>query len=194
MHIPYPFNPGYTMNWFLLSLINHHLNQLLARYARLQVLRVDLFYKTGSWRFSNHSWHDTQREVRALVEKVMLLSDTVGYFWVLETTHRHGCHAHIVFYLNGHTNQATYPVAERVCAVWQDITEHQGYYNRCEYKPSYVADIDIDEPVNYNDEAGVNGLRYIISYLAKEEQKGGQYIWGYNDVPQPSGLGRPRRQ
>ncbi|HFK3990658.1 TPA: hypothetical protein ACGZ5C_000799, partial [Citrobacter freundii] len=35
MHTPYPFNPRYTMNWFLLSLINDHLNQLMNRYSRI---------------------------------------------------------------------------------------------------------------------------------------------------------------
>ena len=32
MDFPWPWNRKYTMNWFLLSLLNHHLDQLLERY------------------------------------------------------------------------------------------------------------------------------------------------------------------
>jgi hypothetical protein len=38
----------------------------------------------------------------------------------------------------------------------------------------------------------IDNLRYIISYLAKEEQKHGHYHYGASEVPSPSGLGRPR--
>ncbi|EOW3494552.1 hypothetical protein ACOVWF_005367, partial [Escherichia coli] len=60
MHTPYPFNPRYTMNWFLLSLLNDHLNQLLNRYSRIQALRLDLFYQKGTERFKRHSWNETE--------------------------------------------------------------------------------------------------------------------------------------
>lgn len=36
MDFPWFWNRKYTMNWFLLSLLNHHLDQLLERYSRLQ--------------------------------------------------------------------------------------------------------------------------------------------------------------
>lgn len=55
MHTPYPFNSRYTMNWFLLSLLNDHLNQLLNRYSRIQALRLDLFYQKGTERYKRHS-------------------------------------------------------------------------------------------------------------------------------------------
>jgi len=37
----------------------------------------------------------------------------------------------------------------------------------------------------------IYNLRYIISYLAKEEQKHGDYHYGASEVTLPSGLGRP---
>ncbi|WDF97742.1 inovirus-type Gp2 protein [Pectobacterium carotovorum subsp. carotovorum] len=190
MDFPYPYNRNYTMNWFLLSLLNDHLNQLLARYSRLQPIRIDLFYRKGLWRYLHHGMKQTESEVRLLAEMMMRQGRLVGYFWVLESTPLHGCHAHIVMYLNRHNNQATYPVAEQAGALWQDITESQGYHNRCDHKASYEA--DITQPVNYDDSFAINGLRYIISYLAKEEQKDGHYYYGSSEVPTPSGLGRPR--
>jgi hypothetical protein len=190
MNTPYPYISRYTMNWFLLSLLNDHLNQLLARYSRIQALRIDLFYQKGTSRFNRNSWKEAESEVRILVERTMQGSNLTGYFWVLESTDEHGCHAHIVFYLDRHINQATFPIAERIGAIWREITEQEGYYNRCTFKPTYTA--NIDKPVNYDDAEAIKGLRYIISYLAKEEQKNGCYYHGSNDVPAPSGLGRPR--
>ena len=38
----------------------------------------------------------------------------------------------------------------------------------------------------------IRGLRCIISYLAKQEQKYDMNIYGSSEVPPPSGLGRPR--
>ncbi|MFV4759012.1 YagK/YfjJ domain-containing protein [Citrobacter freundii] len=190
MHTPYPFNPRYTMNWFLLSLLNDHLNQLLARYSRIQALRLDLFYQKGTKRFRYYSWNETEREVRMLVEQTMKDTNLAGFFWILESSADHGCHIHIVFYLDRHINQATYPIAKRVGAIWREITEREGYYNRCECKPAY--EVSIDKPVNYGDTETIDNLRYIISYLAKEEQKHGHYHYGASDTPPPSGLGRPR--
>ncbi|MDH8045690.1 hypothetical protein QIG18_27175, partial [Klebsiella pneumoniae] len=69
-----------------------------------------------------------------LVERTMQHTNLAGYFWVLENSVDHGCHAHIVFYLDRHLNQATYPIAERVGTIWREITRREGYYNRCEYK------------------------------------------------------------
>jgi hypothetical protein len=178
------------MNWFLLSLLNDHLNQLMNRYSRIQALRLDLFYQKGTERFKRHSWNETEREVRMLVERTLQHTNLAGYFWVLENSVDHGYHAHIVFYLDRHLNQATYPIAERVRTIWREITQREGYYNRCEYKPTY--EVSIDRPVNYGDTEAIDNLRYIISYLAKEEQKHGHYHYGASEVPPPSGLGRPR--
>ena len=52
MDFPWPWNRKYTMNWFLLSLLNHHLDQLLERYSRLQPLRLDVFYQNDTWRYT----------------------------------------------------------------------------------------------------------------------------------------------
>ncbi len=44
MHFPYPSNTRYDINWFLYSLINSHLNDMLHRYSRVLGVRIDLFY------------------------------------------------------------------------------------------------------------------------------------------------------
>ncbi|ENS4277648.1 hypothetical protein ACE07W_001962, partial [Salmonella enterica] len=81
-------------------------------------------------------------------------------------------------------------IADRAGTIWREITQGEGYYNRCDYKPTY--EVSIDRPVNYGDTEAIDNLRYIISYLAKEEQKHGHYHYGASEVPPPSGLGRPR--
>lgn len=37
-----------------------------------------------------------------LVERTLQHTNLAGYFWVLESSADHGCHAHIVFYLDRH--------------------------------------------------------------------------------------------
>ena len=59
-------------------------------------------------------------------------------------------------------------------------------------QPLRIQTLSIDRPVNYDDTEAIDNLRYIISYLAKEEQKHGHYHYGASEVPPPSGLGRPR--
>ena len=83
MHTPLPFNSRYTMNWFLLSLINDHLNQLLNWYSRIQALRLDLFYQKGTERYKRHSWNETEREVRMLVERTPQNTNLSGFsgYW-----------------------------------------------------------------------------------------------------------------
>lgn len=100
----------------------------------------------------------------------------MGYFRVPEFTSRHTCHVHMAVYLDGHPNQATYPVAEKAGGVWQEITKGEGDHNRCDRKKCYEA--DITRPVNYDDAEAISGLCYIISYLAREKSKHGQTYYG----------------
>ncbi|OWS96164.1 hypothetical protein CEQ52_08900, partial [Enterobacter kobei] len=102
----------------------------------------------------------------------------------------HGASLHVIFYLDGHHTQKPFPLVQRVSEFWREITNAEGYYNWSNYKKNYQA--DINRKINHSDIKSINELRYIISYLAKEEQKNGMYIWGSNEVPPPSGLGRPR--
>ena len=190
MTINPPVIPHYTMDWYLLSSINYHIDTLINRYSRLYAARIDLSYRKGSYRYQSSSPRSMDYELRLLMAAMMEVPAVVGYFCVMEWTEDHGFHAHVVLWLDGHVTQKPFPYAEKAGALWQDITQGDGFLYRCEKKASYQADINI--PVRYNDPTSIFNIRYILSYLAKEEQKDGVLWHIYNEVPPRPSAGRPR--
>lgn len=191
MTINPPVIPRYTMDWYLLSHINHHIDMMINRYSCLCALRFDLCYRRESYRYKNSTPRSLEYEVRVLMAEMEKLSAVVGYFCVMEWTEDHSFHVHAVLWLDGHITQKPFFYAEKASAVWRDITQGEGYLYRCEEKDCYVADISI--PVKYNDAKSIKNIRYILSYLAKVEQKEG-LCWHYcSEVPERPSVGRPRR-
>ncbi|EPQ7466261.1 MULTISPECIES: hypothetical protein [Enterobacteriaceae] len=191
MTINPPVIPRYTMDWYLLSNINYHIDMMVNRYSCLYSLRFDLCYRRDSYRYMNSTPRTLECEVRVLMAEMEKLPAVVGYFCVMEWTQDHGFHVHAVLWLDGHITQKPFVWAEKASAIWQKITQGEGHLYRCERKESYVADISI--PVRYNDAASIGNIRYILSYLAKAEQKEG-LCWHYcNEVPARPSAGRPRQ-
>lgn len=69
MHFPYPSNTRYDINWFLYSLINSHLNDMLHRYSRVLGVRIDLFYIKSTSRFRQSTYRTIESDVRKLMTK-----------------------------------------------------------------------------------------------------------------------------
>lgn len=191
MTFDYPTIPGYSMDLFLLSLLNNHIDDLINCYSRLYAVRVDLFYLKESGRYNNCSLRLMEYELRILMASMMEYPAIVGYFCVLEWTEDHGLHAHVVVWLNGHTSRKPYVYAKKASELWEDITQGEGFLYRCEYKGNYLA--DIRTPVEYNIPTSIINIRYILSYLAKEAQKEKVYWYLCNEVPLPHPAGRPRQ-
>lgn len=191
MTINPPVIPRYTMDWYLLSHINQHIDMLVNRYSCLRALRFDLNYRRDTYRYKNSTSRTLEHEVRVLMAEMRKFPAVVGYFCVMERTEDHGFHVHAVIWLDNHITQKPFFYVEKASALWRDITQDEGYLYRCEKKDSYVADISI--PVKYNDAKSIDNIRYILSYLAKENQKEG-LCWHYcNEVPERPSAGRPRR-
>lgn len=178
------------MDWFLHSLINSHLNDVIDRYSKVIGIRLDFSYNQNSDRY-HKDHHCLQQDLRALFKRVEQEPGIAGFFWVIEYGEDSKFHSHTVVYLDGQKIRKTFPIAERIGALWKEVTQGEGKHYRCEYKESYKA--DINKVINHRDTDYIHGLRYIISYLAKQEQKHNTQIYGSNEVPPPSGLGRPRR-
>ncbi|MGM8556810.1 rolling circle replication-associated protein [Enterobacter hormaechei subsp. steigerwaltii] len=189
MNDNYPYIAKYKMDWFLHSLINHHLNSVIERYSKVIGIRLDFSYNQNSERYKKE-YSCLQEELRKLFRQVEQEHGVAGFFWVIEYGEDSRFHSHSVVYLDGQKIRKAFPIAERIGALWKDITQGEGKYHRCEYKESYKA--DINKTINHRDTDYIHGLRYIISYLAKQEQKNGMNIYACNEVPPPSGLGRPR--
>ncbi|EKN4880113.1 TPA: inovirus-type Gp2 protein [Yersinia enterocolitica] len=190
MNDNYPYIAKYKMDWFLHSLINSHLNDIIERYSKVIGIRLDFSYNQNSDRY-NKDYNCLQQDLRMLFEQVEKETGIAGFFWVIEYGKDSRFHSHSVVYLDGQKIRKAFPIAERIGALWKEITQGEGKYHRCEYKENYKA--DINKVINHRDTDYIHGLRYIISYLAKQEQKNGMNIFGSSEVPLPSGLGRPRK-
>ena len=177
-------------DWFLSSVLNAHINEMVDRYSALLALRLDFSYKKQTSNLDQSDYHQLEHDIRTLMERMMLEDAVVGYFWVIEYGKDHGFHAHVVFWLDRHLTQRPYAYAERARKLWDEITLLDGGFHRCEFKKHYVVNINL--PVYYNDPASVSNIRQVLSYLAKEEQKLAYPMYGCNEVPSRSSSGRPR--
>ncbi|HFQ8709390.1 TPA: hypothetical protein ACHTI4_005293, partial [Escherichia coli] len=52
--------------------------------------------------------------------------------------------------------------------------------------------VRIDHVIHYSDKSAVDGLRYALSYLAKQDQKEHGIILMRSRLPEKSNRGRPR--
>lgn len=186
-----PVIPHYTIDWYLQSHISHHTDMMINRYSCLYALRFDLFYRKDTCRYLSSNIQSVEYEVRILMSKMEQYPAVVGYFCVMEWTEDHRFHVHAVLWLDGHITQKPFVWAEKASAVWAWITQGEGHLHRCETKEAYAADVSI--PVRYNDAASIANIRYILSYLAKVEQKEG-LCWHYcNEISVRPSAGRPRQ-
>lgn len=184
-------SPSFTEDWFLSSLLNQHIDEMVNRYSCLLALRVDFFYLGDTDSFMQRDHRRLEYDIRSLMNEFGALKASVGYFWVIEWTEKHGYHAHVVFWLDGQKTQTTYPGFEWISNRWREITHQEGGTYRCGHKEHYPGNINI--PVCYDDADSILNIRRVLSYLAKEEQKEGLCAYGCNDVPPRPASGRPRK-
>lgn len=190
MNLSKPSTPRYTPNVFLTSLLRDHTDSMINRYSALRALRVDLWYQKGTLRFQQSDYRQLEHEVRLLMQEMMTQKSIVGYFWVIEWTQDHGWRAHVIFWLDEHITQTTWPASRKTSDIWSRLTSQEGGFYHCVLKEPYKADINI--PVYYNVPASIMNIHQVLGYLAKEEQKDGLYLYGCNDIPPRPTSGRPR--
>lgn len=126
--------PQWEPDWYLESLLNIHICEMVDRYACLRALRVDLFYQHHTAKYYLQSHHHLERDLRLLMDHMMQIGAVVGYFWVIEWTEDHHYHAHVVFWVDGNRSRNVYPWAEKAREFWTLITEGEGGLHRSEYK------------------------------------------------------------
>ena len=181
----------FTEDWYLSSLLNHHINGMVERYSCLLALRMDFFYQKNTDSFTSLNHSKLECDIRSLMLEIERDKKTIGYFWVIEWTERHGYHAHVVFWLDRQKTQTTFPSAEWITKCWQEITREEGGIYRCQHQERYKWDINI--PVRYSEPESIENIRHVLSYLTKEEQKDGLFAYGSNEIPPRPASGRPRK-
>ena len=187
----YPHFKKFTPNDFLLNMINHHLNQILACHSKILAFRMDFDYQRGTNRFIRNSSFEIQDDLRELTQAMTKLPGVTGIFWVLEWTSEGVVHAHAIFYLNAQEHQKSFPFILQAEEIWLEITHGEGKSQRC--KPNEYHRDNINNVVEYHNNEALNSLRRIASYLTKEDQKYDYPVWGCNEVPPPARQGRPRK-
>lgn len=118
----------------------------------------------------------------------------IGYAWVMEFTYNHGLHFHAVFYLNGQKKRNSYSSARYIADEWREITSGDGIFDNCQSKKYHR--VNGRRNIHHLDHEGYKNLAFILSYLAKEEQKDtlDEHVCWLSDIPERSRRGRPRHR
>lgn len=125
MNLLTPSTVSYTPGVFLTSLLRDHTNLMINRYSALRALRIDLWYQKGTLRFQQSDYRRLEHEARLLMQEMMAQKAMVGYFWVIEWTQDHGWHAHVVFWLDEHITQTTWPTSRKTSDIWGRLTDQE---------------------------------------------------------------------
>ncbi|EFC4352800.1 inovirus-type Gp2 protein [Escherichia coli] len=192
MKKPYNANPNYPMNRLLLEDINHHLDEMFERYSRLLAFRMDFGWKQGSERSQRNLMDEMEGEIQHLMDVVFGRKMVIGYCWVIEYRQRKGLHVHAMLYLDGQKHRKCYPTSRAIGEEWRRLTDDEGLFHLCSKKKHFVA--SSGTIVDHRNKQAVDELRYVISYLAKSEQKSRGVIAGMNAIPPRSRRGRPRKE
>lgn len=184
-----------------------YVKALFNHYARLVVVRIDLFYQKNLT--GNKSAADITKDLKHLIENKRnnsLFDHMTGYIAKLENGEEKGMHWHILFFFDGskRCNTSHSYLAESIGEYWKNnVTQGQGdYWNvnarANDYKCKGLLGIGT---INYNDQFLRNKLNYIVSYLCKTDQyfkpkfspKVRLFRRGnYPKVPDKKRSGRPR--
>lgn len=187
-------NSKYTFNPLLMEKLVTHFDQLKNKYSKLLPIRIDFYYQKP--KALEIDPRQAYCNMDSLCRKITNQNSIVGFAWVMEQTKNENLHFHAVFYVNGQFSLQYYPVYLQIEALWKYITQEQGYCYDCNrYKKDYK--VQALKMINHYDNQAREALLYALSYLAKKKQKSSltsceMPVFGFSDVPQPSGRGRPR--
>ncbi|AJJ08419.1 inovirus-type Gp2 protein [Yersinia pseudotuberculosis] len=165
----YRTNLNYTIDDELFSNLTDHMERMRNRYSDIIPLRMDFAYKIDSQRYDQRYHDQWEMDMYRLAERVFSNKTVIGYAWVMEFTYRHGLHFHTIFYLDGQRKRNCYRSARIIAEEWRDITEKMGIFENCQ-KKSYHK-VNGSRNIHYSDRKGYRDLAFILSYLAKQEQK-----------------------
>lgn len=170
------------------------MERLRDRYSDVIPLRMDFAYKTTCRRYADRYRDHWDMDMYRLAERAIKAGNVIGYAWVMEFTYQHGLHFHAMFYLDGQRKRNCYRSARVIAEQWQSITDGEGIFENCQKKVYHK--VNGARCLHYSDRKGYRDLAFILSYLAKQEQKEAYDlpVCYLSDVPIRSQRGRPRTQ
>lgn len=188
----YRTNPNYTIDDELFLTLTNHMKRMRDRYSDVIPLRMDFAYKTTSRRYADRYRDHWDMDMYRLAERAIKAGTVIGYAWVMEFTYQHGLHFHAMFYLDGQRKRNCYRSARVIAEEWRSITDGEGIFENCQKKVYHK--VNGARCLHYSDGKGYRDLAFILSYLAKQEQKEAceaSVYWLSEIKPRGRG-GRPR--
>lgn len=149
--------------------LHRHVDSLFKKYSRLILLRIDLAYLSHSPAFTHQDVHGLCADMVQLENALKYIHGIAGYIWVAEYGDNHRHHVHSAIFINAQLRNKAWPVFREIAERWKCITDSEGYAHRCMPRRHYK--VRGEEMTEYNDDEGINAMKYILSYLAKTAQK-----------------------
>lgn len=151
--------------------MNTYVNQLFAKYSRLEVIRLDLGY-AKEWR----DWV-TLEQAMANIERFFnnrhhnkLFKHMVGYIRKVEWSTEKRFHFHLVLFFDGAQLWTDSHQSMMVGEYWNTtITQGKGKYYSCNLSKSNYKRLGIGT-VKHDDQEKRENLKLVIGYLCKSEQ------------------------
>jgi len=184
-------NPNHPTYPELESHLHHHVDDLFRRYSKLILLRIDFAYLSHSSEFILQDVHGLCADMVQLESRLADINGIAGYIWVAEYGTNHRYHAHCAIFINGQLRNKTWPIFLEIEKQWKSVTENEGYAHRCTPQRHYR--VRSEELTEYDNEMGVKAMKYILSYMAKTEQKPDGVHSRCSSIPDRSRRGRPRK-
>ncbi|UGB03235.1 inovirus-type Gp2 protein [Leclercia sp. G3L] len=185
-------NPNHPTNPELESQLHHHVDNLFRRYSKLILLRIDFAYLSHLSEFTHQDVHGLCADMVLLETRLVDINGIAGYTWVAEYGTDHRYHAHCAVFINGQLRNKAWPIFLEIEKQWKSVTDNEGYAHRCTPQRHYR--VRSEEMTEHDNESGVKAMKYILSYMAKTEQKPDGVLSRFSSIPDKSRRGRPRQR
>lgn len=151
--------------------LSEYVSQVLDRYSRTVVVRVDLHYRAiARPRLRiEHVFNDLDKLIRAR-ERNPIFEYEIGYICSVEHGEDKGFHIHTAFFFNGAEVRSDFTKARKVGELWEQITRGQGYFFSCnDDKDRYGDELGIGV-INRSDSEACRKSIKALGYLIKDNQ------------------------
>lgn len=174
------------------SKLHHHVDELFIKYSKLILLRIDFAYRKHSPEFTHQDIHGLCADMVQLEHRLTEINGIAGYAWVAEYGVDHRYHSHCAIFINAQLRNKAWPVFQEIEEQWKNITANEGYVHRCTPQPHYK--VRSEEMTRHDNKIGVDAMKYILSYMAKIEQKPDGVHCRFSTLSGRSRSGRPRKR
>jgi hypothetical protein len=184
-------NPNHPTDPELESQLHRHVDNLFRRYSKLILLRIDFAYLSHFSEFIHQDVHGLCADMVKLETRLADIYGIAGYAWVAEYGTGHRYHVHCAIFINGQLRNKAWPIFLEIEEQWKSATKNEGYAHRCTPQRHYR--VRSEEMTEHDNERGVKAMKYILSYMAKTEQKPDGVHSRFSSIPERSRRGRPRK-